>query len=119
MNEELIHLEEELLRPHIRQDQQALDRLLSEDFLEIGASGRRYGKEEIMKMLPQEIPAKIHAFAFETRPLAAGLVQLIYQTAVQRDPQPPRRAVRSSIWQNIGGRWQIIYHQGTLLGVDN
>jgi hypothetical protein len=41
---------------------------------------------------------------FATRELAPDVVLVTYKTA---------SALRSSIWKRIGGKWQMIFHQGT------
>ena len=76
----LIKLELSLHSPNVRASKEELESLLSEDFLEIGASGEIYRREEIIKRLPNDISPEIYATDFEFRELSPGIVQLIYKS---------------------------------------
>ena len=44
------------------------------------------------------------------RRLAADVVMLTFET-----DHEGRRARRVSLWRRSGGRWRLLYHQGTLV----
>lgn len=52
--QELQRLEERLLDPKVRRDPKEVSALLAEEFKEIGASGRRYTRGEILALLKEE-----------------------------------------------------------------
>jgi predicted lysophospholipase L1 biosynthesis ABC-type transport system permease subunit len=42
-----------------------------------------------------------------------------YRLVVRRsDVEGEAHSLRSSIWKAINGRWQMIFHQGTLAGLE-
>ena len=109
-------LEEALLKPEIRRSADQVGRLLSEDFVEFGSSGRAYDKAEIIEALQQETPdpaVQIQLTDFSARQLASGGVLVTYRTVRRRGVEPNHYRLRSSIWKPIGGRWQMVFHQGT------
>ncbi|WP_168209767.1 nuclear transport factor 2 family protein [Chromobacterium paludis] len=103
-----------LLTADIRRDATMLDSLIADDFLEFGASGAAFGKSEVMERLPTEESPVIQAQDFQARQLGEGVVQITYKSV--RDPasSAPRHALRSSIWRCRDGRWQMVFHQGTV-----
>jgi len=110
-------LEEELLRPEVRRSPDRVGRLLSQDFVEFGRSGRTYDKGQIIAALQQEAPdpaVQILLTDFSARELAPGVVLTTYRT-VRRSgaAEPDLFGLRSSIWKLIDGRWQMVFHQGT------
>ena len=110
----VLELERELQTPACRSDPDRLSQLLAPDFVEVGASGRRWEREDMLAMLREESadPAAgaIEVVALSARALAAGVVQVFWDSA--RDG---RRARRTSIWCERDGGWQQVFHQGTLL----
>ncbi|MFF0753173.1 DUF4440 domain-containing protein [Streptomyces sp. NPDC004267] len=90
-------------------------RLFDPEFVEIGASGRRWTYEEMVEALPTldgsgaDSP-RIEASGMRGVLLAPDLVHLTYETEIAG-----RRARRSSIWRRGAGDagWRMYYHQGT------
>jgi hypothetical protein len=80
-----------------------------------------YGKAEVIAALVEESaeesdPAAISADDFVLRSIAADTVLLTYRSK-RRLPghDHERQTLRSSLWQFIDGRWQMIFHQGTII----
>ena len=111
---EVIALERALLTPEVRSSATALDELLDPEFTETGASGHRWTRAEILAELPAEAespdPDRIADHAMAGHRLAADVVMLTFETDHQG-----RRARRVSLWRRAGGRWRVLYHQGTLV----
>ena len=114
---EVIALERALLTREVRSSAAALDALLDPEFTETGASGRRWTRAEILDELPAGEagavppgPDRIADHAMAGRRLAADVVMLTFETDNQG-----RRARRVSLWRRSGGRWRVLYHQGTLI----
>jgi hypothetical protein len=111
----LRELEELLLQPIVRASAEQLSDLLADDFLEFASNGRVYDKPGIIVGLKEEqlqggyIRSSLHDF--EVRALGDGLALVTYR-AVR---QGARESLRSSIWKYAGGRWQLLFHQGTLV----
>ncbi|WP_417703138.1 DUF4440 domain-containing protein [Rheinheimera aquimaris] len=111
IKQQLIRLEQLLVQPATRLSADLLNRYLADDFYEIGASGRCFGKADVLERLPTETPPVITQQDFECRVLADGLAQLTYRATIQRDTVA--YSIRSSIYRFYGENWQMIFHQGT------
>ena len=114
---EVIALERALLTREVRSSAAALDALLDPEFTEAGASGRWWTRAEIItELLAGEVaaaptgPDRIADHAMAGRRLAADVIMLTFETNNQG-----RRARRFSLWRRSGGRWRVLYHQGTLI----
>ena len=114
---EVIALERALLTREVRSSAAALDALLGPEFTEAGASGRWWTRAEILTELPageaaaaSTGPDRIADHAMAGRRLAADVVMLTFET-----DHEGRRARRVSLWRRSGGRWRVLYHQGTLV----
>ena len=115
-NELLITLEKELHGAEARTSRTRLDELISDDFREIGASGKYFGKSEVLEMLPSEEPPEIHSSDYEVFYLAPEIAQVVYQSyRLDDNGSPARKTRRSSIWRKSGEMWKMIFHQGTML----
>jgi ribonuclease HI len=98
-----------LLAPGRQDDPGVLERLLHRDFTEVGASGRRWSRDEIIAALAAApIAEAIDASDLQLTELADDVVLLTFTTSTAA-----RHAHRCSIWVRDHGRWCVIYHQGT------
>jgi hypothetical protein len=104
-----------LLDPAVRRAPEQLTDLLHPDFLEFGASGRRWSRPDIIEELAAEQnPGGQQAVAevsdlTGTR-LAADVVLVTYVS--QRGS---RRCRRSSVWRRTPAGWRVFFHQGTII----
>ena len=100
--------EKHLLTPAVRGDAARLRELMAEDFVEIGQSGRRWTRDEIMAALASE-PGRggVEISEREARQLAPGLVLLNYLLRFDG-----RRSRRTSIWR-CDPEPRCVFHQGT------
>ena len=111
----LIELEEHLFKAETRASYGELDELIADEFTEIGGSGVRFGEKEALERLPSELPPKISASEYELRHLAPNCAQLLYKAVMVKGGESTAiYSLRCSIWSLINGRWQMIFHQGTL-----
>lgn len=101
--------EERLLDPAVRSDADELAQLLAPDFSEIGRSGRRWRRDDIIAALVAEPPSCGPAVIEEreSRPLGPDTVLLTY--LLHFDSRVSRR---SSVWR-CDPRPRCIFHQGT------
>lgn len=116
---QLRDLEEKLLKPEVRRSADDVARLLADEFIEFGSSGCIFNKSQIISSLQQEVSeatVRISIENFLTRRLAPHVVLVTYRT-VGSDPAVQR--LRSSIWKFEGGRWQMVFHQGTPSSSEN
>jgi hypothetical protein len=118
--EEIRRLEQKLHLPEIRQSPAIVAELLAEDFVEFGSSGTVYDDRDDLiarlaaeKMEETSSPVISRDYAF--RPISADAVLVTYRSIRRAgESGQERHTLRSSIWQRIDGRWQMIFHQGTL-----
>ncbi len=111
-------LEKLLLDGTTRRSATDLEHLLAEDFVEVGQSGRRYSRAEIVTELANEQPAQLSLSAFTLSPLAETVMLATY-VAERRDAAGiVLRSQRSSIWQYRQDCWQLVFHQGTAMRAD-
>ena len=113
---QLVELEQLLVQPATRLSAELLNRYLADDFYEIAATGRCFGKTDVLKRLPTETPPVISQQDFACRVLAEALAQLTYRATIQRADNNPSYSLRSSIWRFDGEKWQMVFHQGTPCG---
>tara|TARA_Y100001951_G_C11198121_1_gene215516 strand:- start:239 stop:610 length:372 start_codon:yes stop_codon:yes gene_type:complete len=116
VKQQLVELEQLLVQPATRFSAEMLNRHLADDFYEIAATGRCFGKADVLARLPAETPPVISQQDFECRVLADGLAQLTYRATIQRADNDPSYSVRNSIWRFDGEKWQMVFHQGTPCG---
>ena len=95
-----------------------LEHMTHPDFFEIGASGRRYGREYLLDILEKrfENPGEDvwESSDFHCLELARDTYLVTYTLLQQRQ----RMTRRSSIWRRTRQGWKIIYHQGTVVVAD-
>jgi hypothetical protein len=92
-----------------------LEHMTDAEFCEVGASGRRYGREYVLDLLEKrfENPGQDIWEVSDFRCLAlARNTYLVTYTLLQQKQRVTRRA---SIWRRSGKLWKIVYHQGTVV----
>jgi len=110
-------LEARLLEPEVRASPAELERLLADDFLEFGSSGRVYGRRDVIDALPGRSEARFTLEELRVRPLGPGVVLATYRLLrAATPPEAARSSLRSSIWRREGKRWRLAFHQGTPIG---
>ena len=109
-------LELELLQPEVRKSKERLNELIADNFLEVGASGRNYNKQDVLKELLGESDTKFTVKDFNTIEISPDTILATYQAEKEISGSNEKIiSSRSSIWQNKNGNWQMIFHQGTNL----
>ena len=107
-------LELELLKPEVRKSKERLNELIADDFLEIGASGSNFNKEDILNELPDQSEINFLMQDFNTIEISPDTILATYQVEkIILESDEKIKSARSSIWKNKDGNWQIIFHQGT------
>ena len=113
-SEQLRQLETELLQTDTRHSPDRLATLLADEFLEYGATGKRYNKAETIKALVgSQTKEKITLKHFTARRLAKNLALVTYQSEKHNIGGDSHHALRSSIWRQTRNGWRILFHQAT------
>lgn len=89
------------------------DTLTAADFAEVGASGRRYNREEVWAVLARRAESGVPEPVFEltraaVRRLAEHAWVLTYDLRFDG-----RHSRRVSVWEWTDAQWRVVYHQGT------
>jgi hypothetical protein len=90
-------------------------RIMSAYYWEVGASGRRYSRDFILRTLEQNPPVDAALVNWQTsdfglRRLGPDTYLLTYTLR-----QAERVTRRATIWQTTVEGWRILYHQGTIV----
>lgn len=91
------------------------EQAMDPEYWEVGASGRRYSRGFIQRMLAERPPVESEAAGwrcrdFGLRRLGAATYLLTYTLE-----QAGRVTRRATIWETTGEGWRIVYHQGTVV----
>jgi hypothetical protein len=108
---DLLVLEATLLQPDVRKSARVSE-LLADDFVEFASSGGIFTKAQVVESLQKETPVEWEVAGFEVRILATGVAIATY--LAHRKSNPPVHSLRSSVWRQTAGGWQMLFHQGTL-----
>ena len=91
------------------------ERLMADDYWEVGASGRIYDRAFILDELERRFATPQEDFwetsDFRCRRLGPDVYLLTYYLIQNRN----RHTRRATIWQRTSEGWKIVYHQGTLV----
>jgi hypothetical protein len=116
--DEIRLLEEALHRREVRNSRKAVENLLGEGFVEIGASGAAYSRAEMVELLASESDdandSVLEAYDYCLTPISSDAVLLTYRTRRVGSDGSERHVLRSSIWTQREGGWQLVFHQGTI-----
>jgi hypothetical protein len=112
---ELISREPIFHHPELGTTRTDFENMTTADFWEVGASGRRYSREDVLTELERRQQAQTtdvwEAAGFHCRELAKDVYLLTY-TLLQYNERLTRR---STIWQRTPQGWKIVFHQGTIV----
>jgi hypothetical protein len=104
LQDEIRELEERLTTASVRASAEALDRLVSDQFVEFGSSGRVYTKPEVIAQMLAAPSITLSVEDFRALEVAPDVALATYRTG---------RSLRSSLWRREGEVWRIVFHQGT------
>lgn len=110
MIEHIKSLELSLLDVDTRKNINKLNKLIAEEFIEFGSSGKVYTKSAILQHLPIASHREFKVSRFNTVELAVNCVLVIYQLQ-----EKDGKSLRSSIWKKFDSDWKMIFHQGTVI----
>jgi hypothetical protein len=109
LQEHLHALEERLLHPDREKDRNELTSLLATDFREFCTSGRIFNIGQLTNALLTTTPRVATMSHFYVTPLSENSALATYHIATANSTSH-----HSSIWVQRDGKWQMLFHQGTL-----
>ena len=116
--EELRNREPIFHAPRFGTTVQDFERAMAPQYWEVGASGRRYSREFILRHLEEKrlvdaVAAAWQSYDYGLRRLGHDTFLLTYTLR-----QGERLTRRATIWQSRADGWRILYHQGTIVSVE-
>lgn len=107
-------LENQLLRPETRTSAEQVAKLLAEEYLEIGSSGKVYNKSQTIATLADSAQqASMNISKFDARRLAQNLALVTYHIHKTLPEGGSTHSLHSSVWRQTKNGWRILFHQGT------
>lgn len=111
--DEICELEARLLDPALRAERAEVEALLHPEFVEFGSSGVVWSRAATVDGLAANPGARVEALGMVAHQLAVGVVLVTYESR-----RSATRVLRSSLWVRASDRWQLRFHQGTLMAGD-
>lgn len=112
--EEIFSLEKQLHSFEVRSSKDKISKLLADDFIEYGSSGKTWSRDDVLSRLPTEDGrTRIESFNFRANQLTNTLVLVTYISKRISEDTATTEFLRSSIWQLINNEWKMKFHQGT------
>lgn len=106
-------------RPEFGTSRAEFDRMMAEDFWEVGASGNKYSREFVLDVLERRqndsSTEHLNVSDFACRRIAPYTYLVTYQL----EQDGGRLSRRSTLWRHAPDGWKILYHQGTLIKPDS
>jgi hypothetical protein len=101
-------------RPEFGATRAEFERMVDEDFWEVGASGRRYTRQYVLEVLEDRARTseedQWETTDFRCQELATNLYLLTYTLR-----QGERVTRRTTLWRRVAADWKIVFHQGTIV----
>jgi hypothetical protein len=104
LQDDIRELEDQLVTPAVRASPEALDRLVSDQFVEFGSSGRIYTKRDVIAQMLGAPNVTVGVTDFRVLAVSQDVALATYRTG---------GSLRSSVWRREGDYWRIVFHQGT------
>ena len=112
--EELKRREPLFHRPELGATRRDFENMTDASFWEVGASGRRYGREFVLDTLQGRLPTgdedRWETKGFHCLEIAPENYLVTYTLV-----QGARVTRRATLWRRSKSAWKVLYHQGTLV----
>ncbi|MGC5078108.1 RNase H family protein [Agrococcus sp. DT81.2] len=102
----VVRLERELLSDEVRADPASVAALLHPEWEEIGATGRRWGRDELLAEIGP-LPSPVELELLATHRISDDAQLIVWRSVGESS------ALRSSLWVRSGASWRQRFHQGT------
>jgi len=91
------------------------ERATAPEYWEVGASGRRYTRDFILRTLTQSPPIDAAVAGWQSSDFGLRRIGPDTYLFTYTLRQAERLSRRATIWQITGEGWRILYHQGTIV----
>ena len=103
---DLFRLEQILALCGERPTLEELERLIADDFVEFGVSGKRWTKSSLIDAIQAWPPIDREVHRFSAKDLAEAIVLVTYTSTRKGDANDRAISRRSSIWRRKGTSWK-------------
>ena len=111
-----LHAREPLFhRPEFGTTRADFERMITADFWEVGASGKKYSREFVLEALALRLRSPVAERNVVTDFACRRLSRDTWLVTYQLEQDAGRLSRRSTIWRHVDASWQAIYHQGSLI----
>ena len=112
--EELVELERSLTDPAVRASRVRLEHLFAMNFVEFESSGAMLCRSQVLDILPSQPIIERHMTRPKVDCLSPDAAHVTSLRQVVGEDGKSSFSLRSSVWKRVQGRWQLVFHQGTL-----
>jgi len=110
MNNKILELEKSLFKYEFMSDIEYLDGIIDDDYIEIGKSGKKFIKKDIIKELSiLKEDRQISIYNYTCDKIDENIYLIHYITKDDKDI-----IYRTSIWKEKNDKIKIIFHQASL-----
>jgi hypothetical protein len=103
-------------RPEFGTTRADFQHITTDDYWEVGASGRRYSRNYVLDILEERFQQDQSGDIWETSDFyCKRLSEDVYLLTYTLFQRRTRKTRRSTIWQQTQQGWKIVYHQGTIV----
>jgi hypothetical protein len=114
----LLDYETRLMDPEVRRSEAAAE-FIADDFTEFGSNGHTFNKSDALAMMKRHVVRALKIEEFGVRELSPHIALVTYRVRSQAfGGAPGRLSARSSIWVQRNGKWQVTFHQATVIGTE-
>jgi hypothetical protein len=112
---QLTALENQFHNYEVRSNHAKLSKLLAPAFYEFASSGKILSREDILSRLPTvDDKTRIESHSFKLSLQTSEISLLTYISKKINPDGSSLQYLRSSLWKNYQGIWQMEFHQGTI-----
>ena len=111
---EILKLENDLLKPDVRNSSERISNILDPAFIEFCSSGNIYIYRE-GDIFKTESGTEYRIYDFNIKMFSEELVLATYQV-IKKSGNQTRTSLRSSVWKKNTEGWRMVFHQGTNSG---
>ena len=102
-------------RPEFGKTRADFEAMMAEDFWEVGASGKRYDRETVLRVLDERAMQADTQDSWRTEDFYCQQISTDTYLLTYTLHQGSRKTRRATLWRSTKRAWVIVYHQGTIV----
>ena len=115
VQQQLVDREPIFHRPEFGRTRADFEAMMAEDFWEIGASGKRYDREAVLRVLDERAKQAEADDSWRTEDFYCQQISSDTYLLTYTLHQGTRKTRRATLWRRAKHAWVIVYHQGTIV----